>query len=160
LAQPWLTTSVSFAIFNHVLYYKKMHDVMTKAKCIVDYKFFTKSIRGVAKNHCISKSTVHRWVLADNAASSVLQKRKAYKKRKHAAKKDVLKFIESTIVARPFILQWKILLRCFTNNVVSVFQAARLAGLRKKLTSPTKKQSHLLIMLTTTFKYNDILQSI
>jgi hypothetical protein len=23
-----------------VLYYKKMHDVMTKAKCIVDYKFF------------------------------------------------------------------------------------------------------------------------
>lgn len=33
---------------------KKREKIMKKAKCIVDYKFFTKTIRGVAKNQGVA----------------------------------------------------------------------------------------------------------
>jgi transposase-like protein len=63
--------------------------VMKEARCIVEYKYFTPSIRGVSKRQGIPKSTVHRWIKQDREANGVLQGRKEYKKRESTAKKQV-----------------------------------------------------------------------
>ena len=63
---------------NH---YVESNKVLQKAKCIVDYKFYTHSIRGVSKNQGVPKSTVHRWIQQDKVLNGIVKKRKEYKKR-------------------------------------------------------------------------------
>jgi transposase len=74
-----------------------------KARCIVEYKYFTPSIRGVSKRQGIPKSTVHRWIKQDREANGILQERKEYKKRESTAKKQVVQCIDETLQSRPFI---------------------------------------------------------
>jgi len=81
----------------------KMYNMMFKAKCIVDYIGFTKTIRGVAKKYGVSKSTVHRWIQMDKRSNGILQKRKQYKKRMHKRKDDIVLCIRNAITSRPFI---------------------------------------------------------
>ena len=81
----------------------KTNSVMFKAKCIVEYKYYTHSIRKVAKKYNTSKSSVHRWVTNDEECKIVIQKRKEYKKRQHAKKIELIKCVTNTIEATPFI---------------------------------------------------------
>ena len=80
-----------------------MHNDMTRAKCIVDYKYFTKSLRVVAMRYGVGKSSVQRWVQNDVDANGVLQRRKQYAKRASNAKNNVMKCINETLQERPFI---------------------------------------------------------
>ena len=80
-----------------------MHDIITKAKCLVDYQHFTRTLRGVAKNQGVSKSSVQRWVKQDSKCIEVMQKRKKLLKTKTQVKKDVTNFIEKSIEENPFI---------------------------------------------------------
>jgi transposase len=81
----------------------KKDKVMQKAKCIVEYKYFTPSIRGVSKRQGVPKTTVHRWIKEDREANGILQDRKEYKKREITAKKQVMQCIDKTLQTRPFI---------------------------------------------------------
>lgn len=51
------------------------HDVMTKAKAVVDYLYFTKSLRRVSKRYGVSKSAVHRWIKEDGRAKPIRTKK-------------------------------------------------------------------------------------
>ena len=76
---------------------------MTKAKCIVDYKYFTPSLRKVAKKYNVSTTSVHRWVSSDEKCKEIIRKRKEYKKREHTRKKEMIKCVTDIIETRPFI---------------------------------------------------------
>lgn len=78
--------------------------MLTKAKCIVDYLHFTKTLRGVARNQKVSKSSVQRWIKSDEVARSVMHKRvKKVKRGKAMLRQDIKHCIEKTIDDFPFI---------------------------------------------------------
>ena len=80
------------------------YTMMQKAKCIVEYKYYNKSIRAVAKNQGIPKSTVHRWIKKDNENNGNLNMKKPMNEKKQRSEKNkIMGFIEETINKRPYI---------------------------------------------------------
>jgi transposase len=80
-----------------------MYDTITKAKCLVDYQHFSKTLRKVSKNQGVSKSTIQRWVSKDNKCKKILEKRKVITTRFSATKKNANDFIEKVLETNPFI---------------------------------------------------------
>lgn len=81
-----------------------MYDVITKAKCLVDYQHFTKTLRGVSKNQGVPKSSIQRWVAKDAKCLKVREKRKKDVERTATkTKRETTCFIEKNLEANPFI---------------------------------------------------------
>ena len=79
-----------------------MYDIITKAKCLVDYQHFTKTLRGVSKNQGVPKSTIQRWVSKDAKCLEVREERKK-RRTPSQTKNDVLRFIGTMLEKNPFI---------------------------------------------------------
>ena len=79
-----------------------MYDIITKAKCLVDYQHFTKTLRGVSKNQGVPKSTIQRWVSKDAKCLEVREERKK-RRTPSQTKNDVLRFIGTMLETNPFI---------------------------------------------------------
>jgi len=81
-----------------------MYPKETKYKCIVDYKYFTRSIRVVAKRYKVSKTTVHRWVQSDDRCMKYVKQLKQPKRQKQKErKKRICDCIAQAISSTPFI---------------------------------------------------------
>jgi len=90
-----------------------MYDIITKAKCIVDYIYFTKSLRGVSRNQHVPKSTIQRWVSQDAHGKKIIQKRK--QKEKKQCKTEIVQFIEYSLSKNPFMTMNDLSKHLFTN---------------------------------------------
>ena len=95
-----------------------MYDLMTKAKCIVDYLHFTKTYRGVSKNQHVPKSTIQRWVKKDGLCSKVLRSRKTRKMSQ--SKAELTKFIDQEIKANPFITMDDLAAKLFSERGIKL----------------------------------------
>ena len=81
-----------------------MYPKEIKYKSIVDYKYFTRSIRVVAKRYDVSKTTVHRWVQSDERCMKYVKQHKQPKMQKQKErKKRICDCIAQAISSTPFI---------------------------------------------------------